>query len=545
MSSRLAAVCLGIVLLGIAWARPHGPRPMAREATATLLAASWAQDGESRFSAVDLRRGYGLWEGGAVGVALLAQGESPYRYSHSWPFPAVASLLWRLVGEAAAPIFGVALWLLLIVTAWSFLAERWTAMLLLGGSALLPLAIHGDPVLLPVAAGGFATVWVVGASGARRAGGAGGALAAGIALAVAAFCEPLWALPAVGLLGVAVARLPRGQWTRLLAALVLAAALLGVGQQALLGGWWPPRDGEVRLTTESFPFEGSTGEEPPTTAAQRYRPASAPSVLREAGYLVAGRETGLLRLAPGALLVLLFSWRGWRQAGERRGVGLTCLVGFLAAAAIDLTRSPQPDRLALLAVMPSLLGLSPALPPPAWLAGAALTGLLTLPSLFGAPGLASRLPLELNRLDRLANRDLVARGDRLWSIPKSGAYPEERRRYGVWLAGGADVELVLVSPRPLEAVDLELSSPVAGHQAWVASNAERVRVRLDSAAKQAGTPIHLDLGSPSARNLDQFWPGGAEYYYRVRVRLDGGFVQHRLDGNRDLRSLGVFLALPE
>jgi len=415
--------------------------------------------------------------------------------------------------------------------------------LVLGGSALLPMAIRGDAALLPAAAGGLAVLWLAGAAApdeSRRT----LPWAAGAALAVAVFCAPLWALPAAGLVLVSLARLPRAQCTRLLAALVFAAAVLCAGQKALFGEWLPPRDSEIRLTTETFPFEGSEVA-PPTTAAQRYRPISAASVLREAGYLLTGRETGLLRLAPGALLVILFSWRARRATGGKRTWAMACLGGFLGAVAIELAGSPGPDRSALVSLVPSLAGVAALLPASAWLAGATLTGLLTLPSLFGVTGAAGRLPLELNRLDRLTDRDLVVRGDLLWSIPRSGAYPEERRRYGVWIAGGADLDLVLVSPRPLDGVDLELASPVADHQAWLRSAAESVRLRFDSEAKRTGTAIRLALGTPSARNLDQFWPGRAEHYYRIRVSLDGGFIQHRLDGNKDLRSLGVFLALPE
>ncbi len=566
----LPFLCLCVVLLGFAAASLRlrtTPFPVGDEATHALMAHSLWTDRDLVFDQGDLREAYRTWSGGPAGLALLTRdGGASLRYAEpiTWALAAVPAQ--ALLGPAGLPVLNMALMLaMLAAAAVHFGKERVSGLLLAGfffASAAFGYVFRGSPEVFVMACVFFGLLlW-------KRATGESGDIRA-LALAGALFGAAALQEPVLALFGIAVALdLLLGKRWKGAAVLILAGAMtfgaLATGQRKLTGAWSPgaPKEGIQRRTFETdFPLEttqdlwqayGKSRPAPDLTAGLKLLP-------RNLGYVLAGRNTGLLAFFPFGLLAL-----GCLAIGRRDRSRWLVLIAAGGAVLIGLLLEPHrwhggPGALgnarvamlypALLFLLPERLALRKSL-----LLPFAAAALWTAPALGGvmfsgsAVPAGAVLPLELTLLGdgvQLSGYRMRSWDAAVWVLPLATTWPDEEHPNGTWVKGGSATEILVISPKPLDRIPLRVHSLTADNEVRIDSGAESVLVRFDSEGKRNGAPVDLKV-EPKAAGLG-ILPGessgsGAEHVYRFTLTVSDGIIPaRRLPGSRDPRFLGVFL----
>ncbi|MES1245968.1 MAG: hypothetical protein ABUT39_30450, partial [Acidobacteriota bacterium] len=335
----LPFLCLCLVLAGLAAAsfrlRPS-PFPVGDEATHVLMAHSLWADHDLAFDEGDLEAGYRIWNGGPSGVALLTRDAGrTLRYAEPIAWALAAAPVQALLGPAGLPVLNMALFLaMLAAAAWLF-RDQAAGVFLAGfffASAAFGYVFRGSPEVFLMACVFFGlALWrkTAGTSGMR------GLVLAGALFAAAALHEPVLAL--VGL-AVAVDLALNGRWKGAAALVLAGAAVFGVlaaGQRKLTGAWSPasPREGiQRRAFEDEFPLESQADL---WQAYGKSRPApdlgtGLRLLLRNLGYFLAGRNTGLLAYLPFGLLAVGLMARDRSRWLLLSAVGAAVLIDLLA-----------------------------------------------------------------------------------------------------------------------------------------------------------------------------------------------------------------------
>ncbi len=571
----LSFLCLCVVLLGLAAASLRlrtTPFPVGDEATHVLMARSLWTDHDLVFDQGDLREAYRTWNGGPAGLALLTRdGGASLRYAEpiAWALAAVPAQ--ALLGPAGLPVLNMALMLaMLAAAAVHFGKERVSGLLLAGfffASASFGYVFRGSPEVFLMACVFFGLLLWKRAAGEARTRDLGDVRS--LALAGALFGAAALQEPVLALFGVAVALdlVIRKRWKGA-AVLILAGAMtfgvLATGQRKLTGAWSPadPREGIQRRTFETeFPLEttqdlwqayGKSRPAPDLTAGLGLLP-------RNLGYVLAGRNTGLLAFFPFGLLAL-----GCLAIGRRDRSRWLVLIAAGGAVLIGLLLEPHrwqggPGALgharfamlypALLFLLPERLALRKSL-----LLPFAAAALWTVPALSGvvfsgvsAMPAGAALPLELTLLGdgvQLSGYRLRSWEDGVWVLPLATTWPDEEHPNGTWVKGGSTSEVLVISPKPLDRIHLKIHSLTAENEVRIESGAESVLVRFDSEGKRNGAPVDLKV-EPKASGLGILSSTsgiGAEHVYRFTLTVSDGIIPaRRLPGSQDPRFLGVFL----
>lgn len=575
----LHALCLSVLLLGLAGSiyKIHfPPGPVADEAAYVMITQSLWHDHDLAYDHRDLQRAYQTWDQGPYGMILFTRdgGRTMY-YGKPYAYSLAALPFYALFGVQGLVIFNMAVWLAMFFAAWWFFQDQQGSPgLFLGGfffaSAAFCYVFWMQPEVFNMACVFFPLLlwqwlrkkevwrtsdyWLLAGAG---------------ALLAAAFVSKE---PTVLLGGpIAVDLLWRRRWKGL-AALALPAVLgllflLGV-QWRMTGTWSPYRDVQRRSFETDYPIESSKD------LWQAYRGTSFGSwsglgvetssrmALRNVGYFLVGRHTGLLPYFPFALFAL-----GLYLIGPKDRSRHLLLAAVLAYCALFLIMRPNNyhggagflGNRYFASIYPALLFLpgrisarrSLVLPYAAaglWTAAVvavptqAITPEATLQAHVRMPAFQA-LPLELTligsgRIPGYAVRDW---GQGAWLVPKHNFFTMEPHPNGVWVRGGSRSEVIVVSPEPLRTIRFIAYSLSPENVLTLDSGEDRVVVRFDTDAKRNGTPVELRL-EPVARDLG-FFPGAPqEHFYRFTLEsTDGVMPARRYPNNQDYRYLGTFL----
>lgn len=589
MDRRRLPLAVGLLLLAAAYALPLPDAPVGEEATQLLAAASLWHDGDLRYEAADLARGYAAWEVGPRRLALIP-GTRPGVGTFAAPVPyvAVAAPAYGLLGARGLRLLNVALLLAMLWLARRHLLgpaepRPHPAGLLLAGfflaSAVTAWTLRFQSEIFLTACLFFSVaIWCQVRS---EPGSSRWALlpwaGSGALLAVAAVSEPalaLLALPVV--VDLAWARRFRG-------AAVFATALLGVAllvagvQERLTGAWGPALAAEAHVYDGPYPLEAVPALETGGSGGARSEETAAPSprlLLRRAGWLLAGRHVGLLPYFPFALFVvglyLVDLRRGGGRARHLLAVTLLVYLGlavarFPWAASGDAASLAAPGARALALVYPLFLllprrfragraAILPALAAGVWVVPSLAVAAGGLAGTYGvelpARGPTFRpLPVELELLAEgslpgytVFDRFPEATGGR-WLVPLETFFLAEGHPEGVWVHGSSRSEVFVVSAGPLDAIRFRASSVAAENVLRVTGDGEVLRARYDTAGKRQGVPVEV-RPELVARGLGLFLEDEpeAEHVYRFVLETSGGAIPARVNPESDdPRYLGVFL----
>lgn len=573
------AVCLALVLLGLAatvYKVHFPPGPVADEAAYVMITESLWHDRDLAYDHRDLLRAYRLWDQGPYGMILFTRdGGQSMHYGKPYAYSLAALPFYALFGVQGHVVFNMALYLAMVLAAlWFFREEKGYAGLFIAGfffaSVAFVYVFWMQPEVFNMACIFFPLLlwqWLRKREAWRPVDYA--LLAGAGALLAAAFVskEPTVLLGAP----IAVDLLWQRRWKGLLA-LGLPAALalvLLVGAQWKLTGTWSPYRGVQRRSFETdYPVESRKD------LWQAYRGTSYGSwsglgvessgrvFLRNAGYFLVGRHTGLLPYFPFALFALALYLAGPRD--RSRHLLLLAILGFCLVILVIRPHNYHGGAGFLgnryfASIYPALLFLpgrlsarrSLALPFAAaglWTASVvavplqAITPEATLQAhVRTAPFQA--LPLELTLLGggRIPGYAIRGWGEGVWVVPKQNFFTGEQHPNGVWVRGASRSEVVVVSPDPIETIRFRAFSLSGENTLIVDSGVDRAVVRFDSEGKRAGTPVELAL-EPVARDLGFFTGSPREYFYRFTLEsTDGLMPARRIPDNQDFRYLGTFL----
>lgn len=583
---------------------PAGAGPMGDEASYALISASLWHDRDLAFDHRDLLRAYRTWDDGPAGVTLFTDdGGRTIHYGKPLPYALAALPFYALFGFRGLAVFNALLYAALLAAFLQLRGKEGEGAVpfVLGtffASAALVSVFRLQPEVFLMACAGFPLLaaW----RGARERGerrgsaapsrpappepapGRRGALlaaACGALLAAGAVQEPLAALLA---LPVAVDLALGRQWRRL--GLLAAGALLALSfllalQRGATGRWLATGGEQRRSFAGEFPVEsdrdlwqgvrsaaGSGGLEVSEDEARFDRTVA--HLPRDLGLLVVGRQIGLLPYLPFSLFALLLALKAPR---DRSRMALLAAVAAYAAAALLLRGGGIATMGGSLAVGGGVgpVPLAPLLPaflllPESLAAGRLLSAPFLAAALWTSGALAAslspvaarvepgahlleppflHLPLETPLLSRAGLPGYALRSwqGSAWLVPVENFFVEEQDPNGVWVRGGSRSEVVVVSPSPLRALELRVSSLSGANVLTLRSGSGEVTVRFDSEGKRQGTPVELPL-EESAREIGFFAPGEPDHVYRLTVESSDGVVPVRRRWHeRDARYLGAFL----
>lgn len=576
--SRLIPVAaVSLLLLGLAASlyRVHfPPGPVADEAGYLMLTQSLWHDHDLRYEEKDLARAYQIWDQGPYGLILLTKdnGDTLY-YGKPFVYPLFALPFYGVFGAQGLIVFNMALVLAMLWTAWHLFGRqgRWHGLLVAGfvfGSAYFAYTFWLHPEVFNGVCLFFALAAWHATRKKERFEARDLLLLAGAGVLVAAL---FLSKEVLVLLGVPIGLdLLIGRRWKGLAAFVAAGALAGLALLAVqwrtTGTWSPYRDAQRSSFDKAFPLESSRKffDVYPDTSFGSWsgiEVATTPKIfLRDLGYFFVGRHTGLLAYYPFALLALLSYLLGPRD--RARHLLLLAIAGY---SVFFLLVRPENfhggagflGNRYFASIYPALLFL-----PVRWLTGGALVAAFAAVGLWTAPVVATpvqqvapefglqvharmpafqALPLELTLLPwgRIPGYFLETWDDKLWVVPKQNFFPGEKNDDGVWVRGASRSEIFLVSPQPIEALDLEVGSVSGENVVTFDSGEDRVVVRMDTPGKRVGTPVHF-RPELVAKDLRAFFREG-EYFYRFELTVSDGVMPARRFKSLDERYLGAFL----
>lgn len=589
----LHAACLSVLALGLAGTlyKVHfPPGPIADEAAYVMMTQSLWHDHDLTYESQDLLRAYRIWDQGPNGLILsTTDGGKTMHYAKPFVYSLAAVPFYVLLGVQGLVVFNMALFLSMVWAAWWFWRrEAGHVGLFLGGfffaSAAFSYVFWMQPEVFDMACVFFPLlIWLA----LRRRDGVSPPpparpamkwwdqgrrredvlmALAGLLLAAAAFSK----LPAAALaLPIAVDLAWRRRW-RGLVALALPSlfglVLLCAVEKKATGSWSPYLGLQRRSFESEYPIESRRD----LWAA--YRGTSFGSwsalgvettprmLLRDFGYFLAGRHTGLLPYFPFALFAVALYLAGPKDRSRH-----LLLAGVAVYSLYFLVVRPNNYHggsgfignryfagiYPALALLPGRLAARRSLVLPFAAAGLWTASLVAMPLLQVAPEATLQahargatfqaLPLELTLLHKIPGYFLRSWGDAVWVVPRQNFFAEEHHPRGVWVRGASRSQVVLVSAAPLEVVRFTAYSLSDANLLTVEGCGRRVVVRFDSEAKRQGTPIELAL-RPVARDLGFLPEAPHEYFYRFTIATTDGVVPaHRDDRSQDPRYLGVFL----
>lgn len=573
---------LAVLLLGLAAyvARvPAAAAPLGGEASYALISASLWHDRDLSFDHRDLLRAYRTWNEGPAGLTLFTDdGGRTLHFGRPLPYPLAALPFYGLFGFRGLALFNASLYLLLL---WAFLRVRGddgpgAVPFLLGSffaSAAFAYVFRLEPEVFLMACTGLPLLawwrWRERETP-RRLGGLAVVAGCGALLAAAVVQEPLTALLALPiLLDLLLARRWRQVGLLFVGALLAFAALASLQRKAT-GEWMATAGVQRRTFAGEFPIEsprdlwqGFRGGESAEERARFDRTLA--HLPRGLGYLLVGRQIGLLPYLPFALFALLLALKAPR--GRHRMLLFAALVAFAVGALLlrgggmatgsGAIGGIGPRTLAAVApaflLLPESLAVgrllaAPFLAAALWTAGA-LAAVLSPVAARVEPGAHLiepaflRLPLEATLLSRagLPGYAVQSWQGSAWLVPVENFFVEEQNADGVWVRGASRSEVIVVSPQPLRRISFRASSLSDANVLTLASPRDRVTVRFDSEGKRQGTPVDLAL-RPTARDIGFFAPGTPDYVYRFTLESSDGVIPARRRWhNRDARYLGTFL----
>lgn len=578
-----AFLFLAIFLLGLAASLsrvPAGAAPLGDEASHALIAASLWHERDLTFDHRDLLRAYRIWNQGPAGLTLFTDdGGKSMHFGRPLPYPLAALPFYGLFGVRGLALFNMVLYLLLF---WAFLRTRCddgpgATAFVVGSflaSAALAYVVRAQPEVFVMACTGFPLLvwWRHRASSpplTRR-----GALllaGCGVLLAAGAVEEPLAALFALPIVVDLALRRKGRELALVLAAALLTLAAFAALQHRTTGEWTALAGAQRRSFAGEFPIESprdlwaavweGEGREP-----ERDLRRGLSHLGRNLGYVVVGRQVGLLPYLPFALLALLVALRAPRE--RHRSLLLAALAAYVVGFLLWHGDSYQgsaglPGSRYLAAVAPVFLLLPARLAAGRWLVAPFLAAALwTSGALAGALSPVAeriqagaqllepaylRLPLETTLLGRQGPPGYAAQSwqGAVWLVPVESFYVEEKNADGVWVRGASRSQVIVVSPQPLRRLAFVASSLSDQNVLTLDSGADRLTVRFDSEGKRNGTPVDLAL-EPMARDLGFFAPGAPDYVYRFTIATTDGVVPARRSRkNHDPRYLGAFLDFTE
>lgn len=571
------ALCLGLVLLGLSatiYKIHFPPGPVADEPAYVMMAQSLWHDRDLTYDAVDLLRAYRLWDQGPYGLILFTKdGGKTMHYGKPFVYSLAALPFYGVFGAQGLVVFNMALYLAMVGAAfWFFREEKGHVGLLLAGfffaSVSFLYVFWMQPEVFNMACAFFPLlVWHVlrkkdvwrGRDYTLMAG-AGVLLAAGFVSK-----EPTVLLGAP----IAIDLVWQKRWKGLLALALpaaLALALLLALQWRATGTWSPYRGVQRRSFESEYPIESKKD------LWALYRGTSFGSwsglgvqttprlLVKDLGYFVWGRHTGLLPYYPFALFLLALYLFGKKD--RTRHLLLAAIAGYCLAIL-----AMRPDNYHggagflgnryFASVYPALLFLPGALsarkslvfPFAAaglWTAAVvavplqAITPEATLQAHVRMPTFQA-LPLELTLLHRIPGYFLRGWPGGVWVVPKQNFLAGEKNPNGVWVRGASRSEVIVVSPEPVRSISLRVHSLSEHNEVTFDSGIDRVRVRFDTEAKRMGTPVTFRL-EEFDRDLGFFPQSTSEHFYRFYIENEDGVMPaHRDPQNQDYRYLGVFL----
>ncbi|MEO8505122.1 MAG: hypothetical protein ABI609_14575 [Acidobacteriota bacterium] len=572
----IAASALALVALGFAVGLQRFPAstPLGDEATEALKIASLWHDHDLRVDAADLDRSYLTFHSGPEGLVLTStDGGVTRRFAGPIAFTLLALPWYAVFGFKGVVFFNALLILGAAALAWRLrdgagdAGGLFAVGFVLGSAALgyaLRLGAHGFEFTCAFAAlglwwrerrltNGRWSRWIL----------------VGTLLGVLVHQEPMAASVAAAVLIDLLFRQRAANWATLVGALALSWALLGAGQSRLAGqsfAEWRSGATEVRVFFDAGSLDRGLDGFSEGVSLNGLRGFHAlerqPRVVaRNLGYLLMGRNCGMLAFYPFAVAALLMF-----VLGPRDRVRWLLVAAFgagmlgLALLRTEAWSAPIGDlgftRLA--GLVPALFFLPAGAVRRRWLMLAAVAaGFWVLPASLprferaghaAAPSWSrSALPTELTLLGahRLEAYGARSQGDLTWWLPKRELFLEENRSHGLWMQGGARAEIFVVSPRALGELEFKLYSFAKDNQVRASCGRQEVSVRFDSEAKRSdGVAILLPV-EPVARDLGGFFPAPShEFYYRVLLDSSSGAIPVRTwRHNADERYLGVFLSL--
>ena len=369
----------------------------------------------------------------------------------------------------------------------------------------------------------------------------------------------------------------RRQWRHgfVVGAVAVLLASTFFAANAAVSGEFNYQGGERRTFYGRFPFDRPDAVWQPdgggtvtTEGDMQQRVLTSPEAprwfARNLKYFLLGRHFGFIPyFFPGALAIAL--WATSQARRDRwRGLILLAFLGSTVAllAVLPFTWSGgggPPGNRYLFTAYPVLLflvppGLSVAPGVLAWAGGALFTAKMLLnpfwaakyPYLLVEKGAARRLPVELTMANDLPVQlaqplrgnvqyrldpgvKLCFLDQNAWPPEPSGVAPDGTTVHSMWISGSGRADILVRAAWPLEALDVELESPIRT-VVTISAGEGAMTIRLEPNVVQ-----RFALKTSSAR-------GFQDYNQLLTVRSTEGFVPHLLEPqNMDYRNLSARL----
>jgi len=154
------------------------------------------------------------------------------------------------------------------------------------------------------------------------------------------------------------------------------------------------------------------------------------------------------------------------------------------------------------------------------------------------------LPLELTLLPqgRLPGYFIRSWSQGLWVVPKHNFFAQENHPHGVWVRGDSRSEVYIVSPVKIDTVTFWVWCPLGSNRLTVESGIDRVVVPFDDPENRSGRRVDLKV-KPVTRDLGVLGGGSPEWFYRFELTTTDGFLPATSEpGSKDYRYLSTFLS---
>ena len=545
------------------------------EATYVTMALSIAYDADLSFQQRDLARFWPIYESGPEGI-FLKRGKGPedrLYFGKAFIYPLVAAPFVRLAGLNGLLFLNVLLLAGLFVCLYVYAAARMTpsiALLVSTGflaasiSPLFAVWMMPETFNLALVGGGY-FCWLYkevrpesdAAPRRRLLIGSRSDLVAAVLLGLATFSKPSNLVLVLPLIALAWWRrdIWRGVQIGLVFALVVAA---GFGVNGLVSGELNYQGGERKTFYGEFPFQNDEATFdslgiPVTT--ENLRLEGWQHLGRNLTYFVLGRHFGILPYYFPAIVAVAWALRRWRELA----VWHALIAGAIAVTALTLLLllphtwsggGGPPGNRYFLSIYPAFFFLIPAtrtlLPGMImWVGGGLFVAHILVDPFVAAKrpwqntqrGLFQALPVELTMVNDLPvqldqGRSRIPYGDNpqllLYYLDDKAWRPEDR---GLWVAGGAETDLIVRTAPPLSAVNITVRSPIEN----------TATLRVDGALYR----IDLEPNSPVTLQapVDGVVARGAQSFVLTVETADGFVPRLRNAASNDGRYLGVLVSL--
>ena len=553
------------------------------EATYVAMALSVAYDGDLVYETEDIARFYEVYEEGPSGIFLKTgagerAGYDRLYFGKAYVYSVIAAPFIRLFGLNGMFVLHVLLFAGMGLAAYAFVAARSRP----GAALLYVLAFFGVSIVpvhavflssdfFHVAAVTFAYfLWCYKEVAPPRDGpwgaflrGPASDIAAAVILGLITFSKPSHVFLIAPLVALAAhrRRFAHAAATGIVFAAVTAGGFLS---NAAISGEMNYQGGERKIFYDIYPFErpeatfDTLGVEMTTNQITVDEPSIARSAVLLAEnirYFVVGRHFGFLPFFfPGVVAVTLFLLaRGDRRPWQWATLGIATFTAVGLAAYMPYTWSGgggPPGNRYFLSVYPVLLFLTPRLASftpaiAAFAGGTAFIGHVLInpfsaakePYLIAERGLLRALPVELTMindlpvsLDRRRSRITYdSEPELMMYLLDHNVHPSSLTEF--WVNGRRRGDVILRSPKPLDAVTVTIESPVP-NRATISLGGDSTTLEL-----QPGVEATVTLRSRGVYSLRR-------WAYVLSVETTSGFIPKlgRL-GSVDARYLGAQVRL--